>query len=78
VTGGYVHRGPTAPGWRGLYIAGDYCGRLFVLNVKGQVRLSKNTSRRISSFGEDAAGRIFMTDVANGSVYLVRFTGPRP
>ena len=78
VTGGHVHRGPTAPAWRGLYVAGDYCGRLFVLNPKGQVRLSKNTDRRISSFGEDAAGRIFMTDVANGSVYLVRFTGPRP
>jgi glucose/arabinose dehydrogenase len=78
VTGGYVHRGPTAPAWRGLYIAGDYCGRLVVLNPKGQVRLSKNTDRRISSFGEDAAGRIFMTDVANGSVYLVRMTGPRP
>ena len=78
VTGGYVHRGPTAPGWRGLYIAGDYCGRLFVLDGSGRVRLAKNTNRRIASFGEDAAGRLFMTDVANGNIYLVRLVGPRP
>ena len=78
VTGGYVHRGPSAKAWRGLYVAGDYCGRLFVLDARGKVRLSKTTNRRISSFGEDAAGRLFMTDVANGNVYLVRMTGPRP
>jgi len=78
VTGGHVHRGPSARAWRGLYIAGDYCGRIFALDGAGKVRLTKNTNRRISSFGEDAAGRIFMTDVANGGVYLVRMTGPRP
>ncbi len=78
VTGGYVHRGPSAASWRGLYIGGDYCGRLFVLDGRGKVRLARNTDRRISSFGEDAAGRIFMTDLANGNVYLVRMTGPRP
>jgi len=78
VTGGHVHRGPSARAWRGLYIAGDYCGRIFALDGAGKVRLTKNTNRRISSFGEDAAGRIFMTDVANGGVYLVRMIGPRP
>lgn len=78
VTGGYVHRGPASPAWRGLYIAGDYCGRLFVLGPGGKVRLSRVTPRRLSSFGEDAAGRLFATDVANGSVYLVRMLGPRP
>ena len=41
VTGGYVYRGPSAATWRGLYIAGDYCGRLFVLDGSGTVRLSK-------------------------------------
>jgi glucose/arabinose dehydrogenase len=78
VTGGYVHRGPGAIRWRGLYIGGDYCGRLFVLNAAGAVRLSKTTNRRISSFGEDAAGRIFMTDVGNGAIYRVNLNGPRP
>lgn len=78
VTGGYVHRGPIAPDWRGLYIAGDFCGRLFVLNENGAVRFSKVTDRRISSFGEDAGGRLFLTDLANGQVYRVKPVGPRP
>lgn len=78
VTGGYVHRGPSARAWRGLYVGGDFCGRLFVLNVDGKVKLSKVTNRRISSFGEDAAGRLFATDLSNGSIYRVRMSGPRP
>ncbi len=78
VTGGHVHRGPSAPRWRGLYIGGDFCGRLFVLDGSGRVKLSKTTSRRISSFGEDAAGRIFLTDLTNGSIYRVKLRGPRP
>jgi glucose/arabinose dehydrogenase len=78
VTGGYVHRGPAAAAWRGLYVAGDYCGRLFVLDGAGKMKLSRTTSKRISSFGEDAAGRIFMTDLLGGQVYRVKFSGPRP
>lgn len=78
VTGGYVHRGPSAASWRGLYIGGDYCGRLFVLSADGKVRLSKVTNRRIASFGEDAGGRLFATDVIGGQVLRVALTGPRP
>jgi hypothetical protein len=78
VTGGYVHRGPSAPKWRGLYIGGDFCGRLFVLNVKGKVKLAKVTPRMISSFGEDAAGRMFATDLTSGKVFRVKISGPRP
>jgi hypothetical protein len=78
VTGGYVHRGPAARKWHGLYVGGDYCGRLFVLNGAGRVKYSKLTPRRISSFGEDASGRLFMTDLSNGKIYQVGFKGPRP
>ncbi|MGD8485124.1 MAG: PQQ-dependent sugar dehydrogenase [Chloroflexota bacterium] len=78
VTGGYVHRGPSAATWRGLYVAGDFCGRLFVLNVKGKVKLSKVTRKRISSFGEDADGRLLVTDLAAGVIYRVKMRGPRP
>ncbi len=78
VTGGHVHRGPSAAAWRGLYVAGDYCGRLFVLDGSGKVRLSKVTNRSISSFGEDARGRIYATDVIRGKIYMVTFRGPRP
>ncbi|HZW00755.1 MAG TPA: PQQ-dependent sugar dehydrogenase [Candidatus Deferrimicrobium sp.] len=78
VTGGYVYRGPDAAAWRGLYVAGDYCGRLFVLDASGTVRLSRTTSSQIASFGEDAAGRLFAADVASGTIYEVRPSGPRP
>ena len=78
VTGGYVHRGPNAPTWRGLYVGGDFCGRLFVLNVDGKVKLSKVTGRRLASFGEDAGGRLFATDISNGNIYRVKMAGPRP
>jgi glucose/arabinose dehydrogenase len=78
VTGGYVYRGPTATDWRGLYIGGDFCGRLFALNSNGVVRFSKTTDRRMATFGEDAAGRLFMADVLNGSIYRVKPRGPRP
>jgi glucose/arabinose dehydrogenase len=78
VTGGFVHRGPTASGWRGLYVAADFCGRLFVLGPRGRVRLSRDAGLRISTFGQDLDGRIFAADLRGGSIYLVRFVGPRP
>jgi glucose/arabinose dehydrogenase len=77
VTGGYVHRGPAAPAWRGLYVAADFCGRLFVLGPKGGTRLSRNSGLRISTFGEDPAGRLFAAHLG-GTIYQVRFVGPRP
>jgi hypothetical protein len=77
VTGGYVHRGPGARDWRGLYVGGDYCGRLFVAHRDDGIVLQRTTSRSISSFGEDEAGRIFLTDL-NGGIYRVVFRGPPP
>ena len=77
MTGGYVHRGPSAAAWRGLYVAGDFCGRLFVLNRKGGVRLSKASGLALTSFGEDADGRLFATGLGGG-IYQVGFSGERP
>lgn len=78
VIGGHVHRGPAQPRWRGLYVAGDFCGQLFVLDQRGKLRWTANSGRSLSSFGEDAAGRIFATDFSEGTIFLVRFVGPRP
>ena len=78
MTGGYVHRGPSAAAWRGLYVAGDYCGRLFVLGPGRQRPALEELGRSLSSFGEDAAGRIFAADLTDGTIDLVRFSGPRP
>jgi glucose/arabinose dehydrogenase len=77
VTGGFVYRGPDAPAWRGLYVAGDYCGRIFALDRKGRVVFSRMSRQFISSFGEDAAGRLFLTDLA-GNVYRLKLKGTPP
>ena len=73
-----MHRGPGAKAWRGLYIAGDFCGGVFVLDGSGRLRISDDTERRITSFGEDAAGRLFATDRPNGLIYRVHLKGARP
>jgi glucose/arabinose dehydrogenase len=77
VIGGLVHRGPGAVDWRGLYVAGDHCGRVFVLSPAGRLRLSGATDQRITSFGTDAAGRILATSL-DGGIHRVRLQGPRP
>jgi glucose/arabinose dehydrogenase len=72
VTGGYVYRGARIPALDGFYIFGDYCsGRLWTLvRFGGAWRLSalRGTPYSISSFGEDAAGELYLVDHA-GSVY---------
>ncbi|CAN5726490.1 PQQ-dependent sugar dehydrogenase [soil metagenome] len=78
VMGGYVFRGPGAKAWRGLYIAGDFCGGVFVLDGSGRLRLADDTDRRITSFGEDAAGRLYAADRPRGLVYRVHLRGGRP
>jgi glucose/arabinose dehydrogenase len=78
VTGGYVNRGPGPKAWKGLYVGGDFCGGLFVLNQAGKRLYSRNTGINLSSFGEDRAGRLFATGIFNGKIYRVKMSGPRP
>ena len=77
ITGGYVYRGKSIPALRGAYLFGDYCsGELFGLrNLDGlakkgliapEVRL--RTGLRISSFGEDEAGELYVVD-HEGAIY---------
>jgi glucose/arabinose dehydrogenase len=76
VTGGYAYRGPDDAAWRGRYIYGDYCsGHVWVINRSGSTLISRDTPYNISSFGEDGAGRLFMTDL-DGRVFRVRFSSP--
>jgi glucose/arabinose dehydrogenase len=77
VTGGYVYRGPSLPELNGLYFYGDVCaGTVWVL-VPGdggrQVLPWAQTSFTLSSFGEDEAGELYVTDLSGGGIYrLVR------
>jgi glucose/arabinose dehydrogenase len=81
VTGGYVYRGSAAPGLQGLYIYGDYSsGRIWGLryedgNVISNGELNVTLAGRpilnrvlISSFGEDAAGELYVAN-HNGNIY---------
>lgn len=75
VTGGYVYRGSRLPAWQGIYVFGDYCsGNVWGLlrDAQGewdQAVLFENVGR-ITSFGEDETGEIYLTDYA-GAVYLL-------
>ena len=75
VTGGYVYRG-SMPEWNGIYFYGDYCtGYVWgLVNVDGQWQAQWlfETGQRITSFGQDDAGEIYLVS-DNGDVYqLVR------
>jgi glucose/arabinose dehydrogenase len=75
ITGGYVYRGAAFPQLQGLYFYGDYCsGRLWALSQPSPGRWEQHqllgSGSRISSFGEDHAGELYLTDL-NGGLYQV-------
>jgi glucose/arabinose dehydrogenase len=75
ITGGQVYRGSRIPGLVGRYLFGDYCsGRIWALTETGGARWTMtqviSTDLRISSFGEDAAGEVYVVD-HSGAVYLI-------
>jgi glucose/arabinose dehydrogenase len=83
VTGGYVYRGTAQPGLGGFYLFGDYCsGNLWAIRADAAApaggivtpQLLLATGLAISSFGEDAAGELFLADLNGGSIY--RITAP--
>jgi glucose/arabinose dehydrogenase len=74
VTGGYVVRDPSLPSLYGRYLYADYCEgelRSFTPQPGGEAeddRALGPTVARLSSFGEDASGRIYATSL-EGPVY---------
>jgi glucose/arabinose dehydrogenase len=80
VTGGYVYRGTKVPALTGAYVYGDSCsGKLWGLVQRDgkpgdqrQLTLTGGSSDgySISSFGEDAAGELYLLDLSSG---LYRF-----
>jgi glucose/arabinose dehydrogenase len=69
VSGGYVYRGPLAPGLEGVYLYGDFCsGIIWTMQRDGSGNWVSNqfmdTSHRISSFGEDEQGNVYVVDHA--------------
>lgn len=79
VTGGYVYRGESIPDLRNVYIFADFCSGLLWgagQDAQGAWVMSEpiETGLSISSFGEDAAGEVYLTDLSGGTVY--RLTVP--
>jgi glucose/arabinose dehydrogenase len=78
VTGGRVYRGTEYPVWEGIYFYADYCtGRIWGLKRLGtdwENRLLHEAGFRISSFGVDEAGNLWVArydDGTNGAIYRV-------
>ncbi len=80
ITGGYVHRGPSAGPLAGAYIFGDYCtGLIWRLRrdrrLGWQKQLILDTTVRISSFGEDEQGELYVLHHSAGQVLKLVATG---
>jgi glucose/arabinose dehydrogenase len=74
ITGGYVYRGAAISGLAGAYLYGDYCsGRIWALTPAAggawRSQLLLETGLAISSFGEDQAGELYITDLSGGGIY---------
>lgn len=73
VTGGYVYRGAAIAPLAGDYIFGDFCsGRIWRLRravADWEAELLAETGFRISTFGEDEAGELYLADYLRGVIY---------
>ena len=73
ITGSYVYRGAQIPALVGAYIFGDFCsGKIWALAREGtgwNATVMLDTGLSLSSFGEDEAGELYVTDLNRGGVY---------
>jgi glucose/arabinose dehydrogenase len=76
VVGGYVYRGSAIAAFSGRYLFGDLCtGGVFTLAGNAQqgwqrIELGFNPIK-ISSFGEDPAGEVYVVDLQGGVIYRI-------
>ena len=79
ITGGYVYRGDEIPGLEGWYLFADYCSGLLLgaclcVVVDASVvapTVLLETGANVSSFGQDAAGELYLADHGSGTIYRV-------
>jgi len=74
ITGGYVYRGTAFPKLVGHYVFADFCsGRIWSLPQGGttaDMELRRDTTERISSFGESEGGELYAVTI-DGKVFRV-------
>jgi glucose/arabinose dehydrogenase len=81
ITGGYVYRGSCIPDIQGWYFFADYCtNQVWKLEYSGGAAqnvteltddLQSGQINGISSFGEDGAGELYITDLDGGQVFRI-------
>jgi len=81
ITGGYVYRGAKYPALKNTYLFADYCsGSVWATKRSADGTFSTrkvlSTNASVTSFGEDAAGELYLVDGARGIVYAIRETTP--
>lgn len=83
IIGGYVYRGKGVPRLTGRYLFGDFCsGEIFALpkdaeqekEVLRDISKLLSSNLKISSFGQDRAGEIYVLDIAGGVYKIVQKT----
>lgn len=70
VTGGYVYRGQAVSVLQGTYVFGDYCSGEIMGLINGHPHVLLSSGLRISSFGEDEAGELYVVD-HGGGIYKI-------
>ena len=79
ITGGFVYRGSQYPSLSGKYIYADYCtGEVFVATKNGSTwsaKLALTSPYKVTTFGVDSHGEVYLADQATGSVYKVEDAG---
>lgn len=77
IAGGYVYRGSAIPGLVGRYVFGDYCtGTIWSVpaGTDGEGKTPEpllESGGRISGFGEDHGGEIYVAVIDRGVVYKI-------
>ncbi len=76
VIGGYVYRGNAIAGLQGTYLFADECSGFIRAVAAGgppgqEPVVLVQSGRAISSFGEDEAGELYLTDLASGDLVQV-------
>jgi len=77
VTGGYVYRGQKYPNLTGKYFYADYCGgQVYTMqrDDKSSYISTKvvQTPYKVSTFGQDNSGELYLADYASGAIYQVQ------
>jgi glucose/arabinose dehydrogenase len=76
VTGGYVYRGEAYPALAGVYFYSDYCSGYIWAAVPAEDGTVTSyevlqSGFQVTSFGEDEAGELYLTDFTTGGVYRI-------